>query len=464
MPKHDLLVTGDCTAAYVAAIEAARLGWDVGLVVSAGASRLGPPILPRIRQALACRQLDHAPGGGQSRRASAWSLLAGGVERALTTYVEALEGERAEAGVRLLRGPARVRGTLEVEVGGETHCGGAVVIGVGVRPRRPAFFPFDDRVVCDRESIFQSGVLPRSLAVVGANEPGCELACLFAAFGVAVVLVDRRARLMRSVDRDLLALLHARMQQAGVEVVLEEEIEAIRVDGHPREPHAELRLGSGRVERFERLVVCAGSIPDLECPGSEQLSLDRDAQGLIITDEYGRTSQPGVYAVGDVAGVPSNLGTQIHRARVAALHALHLEPTLEEHPPTVIHTIPEIASVGLSEEACGRLGLPHVVGISAYPPRLFWESGAWEEGLLKLVVEAEQGRLVGVHVIGRNAGDALQLGAEFLRQGASAERLAGAILNAPGASEAYRLAACRALEKTAGHRKPARLRLEPSPA
>ncbi len=445
-PQHDLIVIGDDTAAHAAALEGARLGLDVLLVQPLGSDAEQVELAPTLRPSLACRILanlsDTRPfQTGSERRAIALDALRL-IEGCALAYVESWRSELRRSQVACLRSPVRFREPGELELSCGARSAAAIVISEAARPRRPGFFPFDDRVVWDCRSIFRSGVLPRSLAVVGADEDGCQIACVFAALGASVVLIDRRVHLMRGIDRDVLRIVHARMQEAGIDIVLGEELEEVRVVEHRREPHAVLDLGSGRREHCDGVVVCAGSIPDVESAAVGSIDVDRDPRGFLLTDEHGRMSQPGMWAVGAISGLPPNLATQIHRARVAVFDAAGLAPQLEDQAPQFIHTIPEIASMGLTDEACSRLGISHLVGTAIYPPRT-----GGGEGLLKLVAESGSGRLLGIHVVGPAAGDTLQIGLEYLRRDAPLDYVAGAILNTPGPAEAYRSAAHDALAR-----------------
>jgi len=266
---------------------------------------------------------------------------------------------------------------------------------------------------------------------------------------VPVALVDRRTRLLRSVDRDVLRTLHARLQEAGVDVVLGEEIVTVEISPHPREPHAALHLASGRVDRCDRLVVCAGRLPNIEDLRLDCAGVETDSSGLIVTDEFGATSAPGVYAIGEVSTAGADLGTELYQARVAVDHALGREVLLAEHVPRTFYTLPEIATVGLTDEACERLGVECVSGSSAYPPLGAGPAGV-EPGLLKLVVAVEGRTVLGIHVVGVRAGETLHLGIEFLRRGATIDELASVPYASPGPSEAYRAAAVDAIEHLDG--------------
>jgi NAD(P) transhydrogenase len=392
---------------------------------------------------LATRQTltDLAP---DPRAPTLWTSLLRRLDRAVVSHVRALGDERRSARASLVRAWPTIVGAGRIRVGDAFHEAGAILLATGTRPRRPERFPFDDRVLCDGESALQRARPPRRLAIVGASEEGCELGCLFAALGSSVLLVDRRARLLRAVDRDVLRTLHDAMKRAGIEVALEEEITGIAMGSAADEPHAVLALASGRVERCDRIAVCAGRLPNLDGLGLERLGIEADPRGFLVTDELGRTSLPGIYATGDAAGLPLELALQIERACATVRALAGEEAAGDDLVPATVYTLPEVACAGLSEEACRRLELPHATGTVPFPPADLGPQGGLE-GLLKVVVGTEGHRVLGLHVVGAGAADELHAGLALLRSRGSLEDLLEARFHVPGPGVALRRAALAAL-------------------
>jgi len=449
MARYDMIVVGSGPGACTAAVEAAGLGCNV--LLAEPERPYHSPIPPRLRQALMARLAGGCRGAEPSldgiARPPYWEELTLRAEREARRYLEAVRGRLERSKVQTERGAARFGAPDAVRLGpGAMRRAPLVVIASGARPRRPSFFPFDDRVVCDVASAFRADVPLRSAAVVGANSEGCEIASLLAALDVPVALLDRRTRLLRAMDRDVLRTFHARLQDAGVDVVLGEEIVEVTIDPHPREPHAGLNLASGRVDRCDRLVVCGGQLPNVEELRLDLAGVETDPAGRIVTDEFGSTSASGIYAIGEVSTDGADLGTELYQARVAVDHALGREALLAEHLPRTLYTIPEIATVGLTDEACERLGVPWASGCAPYPP-VGAEPGSGEPGLLKLVVDAKARSVLGIHIVGFRAGETLHLGVELLRREARVDELASLLYASPGRAEAYRAAAVNAIEQ-----------------
>lgn len=331
---------------------------------------------------------------------------------------------------------------------GDLHDAPVIVVATGDRPRRPRRFAFDDEIICDARSILRIDRRPRTLLVIGADSAGCEIACLFAALGSTVTIVDRRSRSLRYVDRDLLEVLHTHMRAMGIDLVLDESIEDVTVHRACREPHATVRLGSGRVEICDRIVVVAGSEPACAGLGLDRAGVAVDENGFVVVDEFGRTSRPGVYAAGAVV---SCLGgyAEAQQGRLAIRDALALARVVEQPVPLTIHTIPEIAMIGITEEVCTRLDVPHVTATVSFDEITWGQVRNGPGGLLKIVARRGTGEILGVQVIGRDARDLIHLGGLVMRQAGTLEQLADTIFSSTSASEAYWVAAIRGIERLA---------------
>ena len=451
--RYGAIVIGAGPAGCSASLEAARLGLDVLLVDSAPVPGAGSGVPGTLAAALL---RDAAVQEGRRLRARGFAQDPSAVKNdrvALTARYHALldrhlsEGRRRldEAGVQLEHGRATLRASGEVEIEGRgLFSADLVVLATGSRPRHPERFPFDHRVVCDGDSVLQmQEPWPRSVVIVGAEVVGCEFACLFAALGASVTLVDRRRRLLRCADPEILEVLHREMQELGVVVALEEEVEQIDVSLGPNEPHAVVRLGSGRSEVCDRLLVVAGREGSVAAAELSGIGIDVDSQGFVVVDEFFQTTRPGVYAIGDVVGPPLRASVAPHHARSALLHAVGREPPQSECPMTA-YTIPEIAVVGLIEEALKRLDVPYGVGRAQFSELLRGEIDGDSRGLIKLTYARDDRRLLGVQIVGRDATELIHAGAMLIQAGGTIDLLIDQVFNHPTLSEAYRAAACDA--------------------
>jgi NAD(P) transhydrogenase len=435
-----VIVIGAGPAGHHAALEAARLGFAVLL-----ADPEAPPGAGSTLSGTIAASLLRAAGRGARPSAAEVVGLCEQRRRLVQEELRRAEQGLLAAGVRIVRGRARLEPSGEVAVEGQgVFAADHVVIASGSRPRRPPRFGFDDRVVCDSDSIlrFEHG-LPRSLVIVGAEVAGCEFACLFAALGASVTLVERRRRLLRCADPELLDLLHRELQALGVVVALEEEVEEVEVRRGPGEPHAVVRLGSGRSEVCDRLLVLAGREGAHPREELAAAGIEVDAQGFALVDDRFLTTRPGVRAIGDAAGPAQGSHVAPHQARIAMLHAAGREPPNCEFSITA-HTRPELAVVGMIEEALKRLDLPYGVGRAEFSALPHGAPAGSPRGLLKLTYAREGRRLLGVQIIGPRASELIQIGAMMIESGGTIDHLIDQPYPHQSLSEVYRAAALAA--------------------
>lgn len=442
----DVVVLGATLTGCSAALEARRLGAEVVLVADvSGGGGFGPKatLHSMILRAAAATLSERCGDGHLSTSAqedlfrSAWD--------AVLHYRTRLRDRIERAGVHIETRSCRFLSPSELVLAGSDRCSaGSVIVATGGSPRRPERFPFDGAAVCDPGLLLERRGALRNALIVGAEGTGCEVASILAATGASVTLLDRRHRFLRAVDGEVRDFLHGAFRREGVEVVLGETVRAVEVREHRGGRHAVVQLGSGPVEHCDCVVVDAGELPATGGIQLEQARVETDPRGFIIADEWGRTSEPGVYAAGRVAG--SDLGDRDEwsRGRTAALTALGFPADPNELASGSWHTIPPIACVGLTSEACSKLEVPHVVGRARYVDSLWARLNGLSNGLVKLVADNEAG-LFGVHVIGQRAGELIDLGSQLASSGATLERIASATTSSRAIGEMYQLAALDAL-------------------
>ena len=455
--RHDAIVIGSDEAAFAAALEGSKHGLDVlliddGSLCSDSLVRRRSLSMHHLREAVVRSADFHQVFDIRSRalrlRDVHLNTLAKKVQEVGEAQNRALRHRLSSNGVRVVHsGPARLLSGNRVLMGScDVREAPIIVIASGSRPRRPGRFPFDGRVVCDPWSIVHFEHVPRNVLIVGAETIGCEFACLFASLGTTVTLLDRRGQMLRYVDRDVIEILHRRMQALGIDVVLNETLEALDIDESAGGPDAVVRLGNGRVEKCERVLIVAGERANVKALGLEEAGIAKDSLGFIITDGHYHTSQPGVFAVGGaISDTSVRAGPQ--QGRAAMRYALGVEDEMASDWPITIYSIQEIAMVGLTQEMCERLEIPHVVGLARYENLLCSQIRGDREGLIKLVASRQDRRLLGVHLIGSCARELVQIGASVLRQEGPVNVLADAVFSEPSLSEAYGSAARDCLDQ-----------------
>jgi NAD(P) transhydrogenase len=361
-------------------------------------------------------------------------------------------------GVAVARGLALVESPRAVRIEGKGVLeADRLVIATGSAPRRPPTLPFDDRVVCDYQSFLRTNDLPGTVLVLGAEEEGCELACLLAALGAHVTLVERREKLFRSADRDILGHLHDGLRSAGITVVNGDDMKRMDIVESGGSRHARVTFSSGRVEICELALVVAGRVARVPRAG-DRVPLALDDRGFIIVDGNFATSVDGVYAIGDVTGPPFRIGSALFQARAAAAAALGADkPTLPDLP-TAIWTIPQIATVGLGEDVARRLGLRVSIGTAREEDLEVCGTTGAPLRLLKLVFDGNGEHLVGVQIAGGAASELINLGAALIASGATMSDLAMGVFSHPSQGDAFRIAANATLARV---RAPRRLTATP---
>jgi NAD(P) transhydrogenase len=358
-------------------------------------------------------------------------------------------------GVMTYRGTGRFLDPNTVRVAHPSPPGGhtdlradKIIIAIGSIPMRPPVFPFENSKVHDSDELLYITQIPRSLAVIGAGVIGSEYACMFAALGVRVHLIDGRDVLLPFLDADLSQALKAAMERQGIVFWWKDQVEGCRA---PRSGEIELRLKSGHEMTVDHVLVCAGRTSNAASLCPEAAGFGLTSRGLVPVDEHFRTTVPHIYAVGDVIGFPALASTSSEQGRVAACHAFgsHAKQALAQFLPAGIYTIPEVSSVGLTEAQAKEKNVPIVIGRADYDQNPRGKIIGDKIGFLKLIFAREDLKLLGVHVIGEQASELVHIGLLTLMTGGTADLFLSTCFNYPTLGDLYKLAAHDAILKRA---------------
>jgi NAD(P) transhydrogenase len=349
------------------------------------------------------------------------------------------------------RGTARFLNANEVAVGDQVLRGDIILIATGSTPFRPDNIPFDGESILDSDSILQIRRIPKTLAVVGAGVIGCEYASIFAALGVEVHLVNARSPLLPFIDREITDVLRDTMEnRLGVQLHLGWEVDSLsHIEGEIR-----LELRNGTTIRADKVLYSIGrtsNTAELDLPAA---GVQTGARGIVPVNEHFQTNVPNIYAAGDVIGFPALASTSMEQARVAMVHAFDLKYKTRVAPilPYGIYTIPELSTVGLSEEECRTKGIEYECGRAWYRNNARGQIIGDTRGLIKLVFEAETQRLLGVHIVGENASELLHIGMVVMQFEGTINAFIDCVFNFPTLSEAYKYAAYDGLGNLARRR------------
>jgi len=455
--RVELLVLGAGPAGHKAAIQAAKAGKHVLIVdrdPSAGGECVQRGTIPsKTLRESACYLLGlRARSEGvidvsvpaQTKVASLMRRLKSvraSHERYLNQQLERNQIERVRGRARFLsselveiRAPDKSVRRVRAE---------RIVIATGSRPRQPDNVPVDHEHVLDSDSILALIYLPQSLTVLGAGVIACEFASLFAALGVKVTMVDSGARPLSFLDPELTTVYVAAFEQMGGVFVSNKKIERVHWDGTT----VVTCLVGGTELRAEKCLCAQGRVANVADLGLEAAGLALTPRGHIPVDANLRTAVAHIYAAGDVIGPPALAATAVEQGRRAARHAFGLPSHgANEVVPVGIYTIPEIATVGLSEEQAKAKFGSALVGRAKFEELARAHINGQTDGLLKLIADPA-GKLVGAHVVGEAAIELVHVAQMALVGGLTLEAFVDNVFNFPTMAEAYRVAAIDAVAK-----------------
>jgi NAD(P) transhydrogenase len=265
------------------------------------------------------------------------------------------------------------------------------------------------------------------MAVVGGGVIGSEYASIFMALGVEVTLVDSGDRLLSFVDREIAERLQARLSSLGLHFMFKDRVAMVTVSGD----RVRLGLRSGAELGCDIALFAAGRQSNVEGLGWRRWASSRPRGLIPSTSAFRPACRPS--RGGDVIGFPALASTSMEQARVAMVHAFNLlyKERISPVLPLAVYTIPEIAMVGLSEEACRERNIPYLVGRAFYDKSPRGQIIGDLTGMVKLVFSPEDGRLLGAHHIGELAAELVHIGAQVMAVGGTIDAFIDAVYNYP---------------------------------
>ncbi len=457
MERYDFVVLGSGPAGRRASVQAAKLGKSV-LVVDERAEVGGVSVHTGTIPSKTLRETVLNLSGwrergfyGQSYRVKqdvSAADLAARLGKTLEHEVSVLEHQFARNEVKTLTGTARFldphRIAIAVRSAGrvveQEVAAGKVLIATGTVPHRPAGIPFNGTNVLDSDDLIRAPQVPRSLTVVGAGVIGIEYATIFSALDVAVTVIEPRERLLEFLDREIVDHLVYLMRERGMVLRLGSDVRKVRFtgDGSPV-----CVLGGGRQVVSELALFTTGRTGATAGLGLDACGLSADKRGRLSVDPATfQTQVPHVYAAGDVIGFPSLASTSMEQGRTAACHAFGaLPPTADQCFPLGIYAVPELSSVGQSEEEVRAAGIAYECGIARFRETSRGHIMGLSSGMLKLIVDIATRRVLGVHIIGEGATELVHIGQAVINLGGTIDYFIDNSFNYPTLAEAYKVAA-----------------------
>jgi len=453
MLKHyDLIVIGSGPSGRRAAIQGAKLGKAV-LVIEKGRRVGGVSVHTGTIPSKTLRETVLNLSGYRERgfygRAyrvkqdiSAADLMAR-LHKTLDHEVEVLEHQFSRNGVKSVFGEGRFvdPNTIEIttEAGESWRCtGDNILISCGTRPFRPDTIAFDHESIFDGDEILEIPKLPRSLTVIGAGVIGVEYATIFSALDVAVTLVEPRETFLDFIDKELIEEFVHELRDRNVGLRLGSAVESVMME----DGRTVCRLANGRKVVSDILLFAAGRVGATDRLNLEAAGLEVDHRGRIAVDSKTmQTAVPHIYAAGDVIGFPSLASTSMEQGRLAACHAFGLEPPPPpEFFPYGIYSVPEISTVGMTEEDVKKRGIAYECGIARFRETSRGHIMGLNSGMMKMIFSIKSRRLLGVHIIGEGATELIHIGQAVLNLKGTIDYFIENTFNYPTLAEAYKIA------------------------
>jgi dihydrolipoamide dehydrogenase len=436
MSNYDVLIVGAGPGGYVTAIRAAQLGFKVAIVEREhlGGICLNWGCIPTkalLRSAEVYHMATHAidyglvlegairvdPAAVVARSRGVSAQLNSGVGFLLKkNKVDVIWGEAdlttpGQVNVTATRKPAvqPTHPTPKGVLGPGTYTAKHIIIATGARPRvLPGIEP-DGRLIWTYFEAMVPSKMPKSLIVMGSGAIGIEFASFYQTMGCKVTVVEVLPQILPVEDAEIATLAQKRFEKQGMRILTGAKI--TRVEKGYDSVTATVDLGAGRIETImaERMISAVGVVGNIEGLGLERLGVRTD-KGCIVTDGLGRTSVPGVYAIGDVAGPPMLAHKAEHEGVICveAIKGLPVHPLDKARIPGCTYCMPQVASVGLTEARAREIGREIKVGRFAFRANGKAIALGEPEGLVKTIFDAKTGQLIGAHMIGAEVTELIQ--------------------------------------------------------
>ncbi|MFN0089096.1 MAG: mycothione reductase [Acidimicrobiales bacterium] len=431
MDRFDLIIVGTGSGNMIPSPQLDD--WRIGLIEKGvfGGTCLNRGCIPSkmfVYAADVAEQISHAGAYGLDAelRGSDWPGIVKRVFGRIDPIAAGGEEYRSNGcpNVTVLRGEGRFVAPMVLEVDGREVSAPKILLGAGARPHLPDAPGLPDTPFHTSDTIMRIPALPRSLLVLGGGFIGVELSHVFAALGVEVTLVTRGPRILSREDVEISAAATAAYAKR-VELVPSAQIERVSHDGAGFT--VQVNAGGPRTLRADLLLVATGRTPNSDVLAVEACGIDTHIDGRVVVDDAMATNVPGVWAFGDLTN-PYQLK---HIANAEAKIAFHnladpAEPTRMDYSivPHAVFGNPQVASVGLTEEAVEAAGLPYVKAVKPYAHTAYGWAMEDTTSFVKLIAHAETRRLLGAHIIGPQASTLIQQLIQGMRFGQTVDEMA----------------------------------------
>jgi dihydrolipoamide dehydrogenase len=457
MATYDLVVIGTGPGGYVCAIRAAQLGMKVAVVeknATLGGTCLNVGCMPSKSLLYASEMFEEAGHSfakmGVSVSAPKLDLpsMMNFKQQGIDGNVKGVEFLMKKNKIDVISGKGKILGTGKVEVAGsdgktqlvETK---NIVIATGSDIARLKGIEIDEKRIVSSTGALSLDKVPSSLLIVGAGVIGLELGSVWQRLGAQVIVVEFLDRILPGIDGEVAKQFQRILEKQGFAFKLGAKVTGVDTSGKKLSAQIEPAAG-GKSETLEAdvVLVAIGRVPYTDGLGLKEAGVALDKRGCVQINAHFATSVKGVYAIGDVVAGPM-LAHKAEDEGVAAAEILAGQAGHVNYDviPGVVYTTPEVSAVGKTEEELKQAGVAYTVGKFPFTANGRSKVNQTTVGFVKVLADAKTDRVLGVHIVGREAGEMIHEAAVLMEFGGSAEDLARTCHAHPTRSEAIKEAA-----------------------
>ncbi len=444
--SKSIVIIGAGPGGYVAAIRAAQLGAEVTVVenLEVGGTCLNRGCIPTkalVYSAELLLMVRHAKDYGVEVSGEVTYNLQAMMDRKnkiVATQVKGIRSLLKSYGIRLLEGNGSLKDERTVQVvtqdgGTEGVPADSIILATGSRPANIPVFPIDGKKILSSDDALELEKIPESMLIIGAGVIGCEFAFILNALGSKITIVEMMPHAIPLADEEISMLLERELKKSKIKLHCKEKIESVK-EGADGKMVALLEGGKELIS--DQVLVSIGRSYNTKGLNLEGVGVACGSRGEIGANERMETNIPGIYAIGDVVGGMMLAHEASAEGVVAVENALGKSQTMDYTViPSAIFTMPEIGSVGLTEQGAKEKG--HEIKVGSFPFRGLGKSHAMGKitGIAKIIADVETDSILGVHVMGAHASDIVHEGAVLMKMGGKSEDLGRTIHSHPTLSE-----------------------------
>ncbi len=419
--SYDVVILGAGPGGYVTAIRAAQLGLKTAIVEEKylGGICLNWGCIPTkalLRSSEIFHYMENAKDYGLSAEKVAFDLPAIiARSRKVSARLNGGVGHLLKKNkVTVIMGRGRLKGSGKLEItkedgGKETLSGKHIIVATGARPRELPGLEGDGKLVWTYFEALKPDIMPKSLLVIGSGAIGIEFASFYRTFGAEVTVVEVLPQILPVEDEEIAKAARKQFEKQGMKIVSGAKVTKLVKSTNSVTATIEDAKGKAQEITVDRVISAVGVVGNIEDLGLETTKVKTD-RGCIVADEFSRTDEPGIYAIGDVAGPPMLAHKAEHEGVICVekIAGRDAHPMKKAQIPGCTYCQPQIASVGLTEAKAKEAG--HEVKVGRFP---FAGNGkaialGEPEGLIKTVFDAKTGQLLGAHMVGAEVTELIQ--------------------------------------------------------